>query len=179
MTRRLSHGTTHHRLQHAEDLSAILTLPLPPFWWLNVYSGSPCGQLRGLSIRFLPWWTFRYAARIKTVSANGHGRLMSVLKAHPGGGNCTSGDWFHRTEGLRWRRMESQKARQRATSYMSKTASCGWCKNTWNHLCRPVAEQCDGRRGVPRINPADPPKNQFSGGGRRLWHPVVSRWTTA
>lgn len=34
---------TPPRLQHAEDLSAILTLPSLPFWFLNAYSGSAQG----------------------------------------------------------------------------------------------------------------------------------------
>ena len=64
MVRLFRHGMSLQRLQHAEDLSAILTLPLLPFWWLNAYSGWPCGLLRGSLIPFSPWRAFRCTIRI-------------------------------------------------------------------------------------------------------------------
>ncbi len=169
-------GMSQQHLLHEADLSAILTLPSRLCWSLNAYSGWPCAAQGFIDSIFL-WWTFRYAARITAVSAGGQSRLMSVSKRPPGVKSHT-GNWFHRAEGLRWRRVESQKhGRERrriwrklhpplTVKHMKSSAlTCRW---TTLRTQRPS-----------RVNPANPPENQVSRRRWRLRYPALSRWTAA
>ena len=89
--------------------------------------GWPCGLYRVLLIPFLHWWMFRCAARITpSVSKRAKSVNVSFQTAF------SRGEIAHLVidstglEGLWWRRMESQKTRQRTPSYMAKVASGSW-----------------------------------------------------
>lgn len=53
------------------NLCAILALPSPLSWYLNVHFSRPCRQRRGLLIPLLIWWVPHCAVWITQVSASG------------------------------------------------------------------------------------------------------------
>ena len=88
---------------------------------------------------------------IRRCRASAQSRLSAVSKrAHPEVKSRTSGDRFHRAEGL-YGEGEWCRACERRRTYGE---SCIWqltAKHIANHLYEPVAEQCDGLRSLPGL----------------------------